>query len=99
MSFFVTWYITILSPTKSGTTWKLRNKEKTKNIVSTNQRNIYMEKILQQKLTVAQLVQKFRTFMEPEHSLPHSQEHATDPYPEPDESNPYHQNLLPECLF
>jgi hypothetical protein len=27
--------------------------------------------------------------MEPEGSLPHSQEHATCPYPEPDRSNPH----------
>jgi hypothetical protein len=29
-------------------------------------------------------------FMEPEGSLPCSQEPSTDPYPEPGQSNPYH---------
>jgi hypothetical protein len=29
-------------------------------------------------------------FMEPEGSLPWLQEHSTGPYPEPDQSNPYH---------
>jgi hypothetical protein len=28
--------------------------------------------------------------MEPENSLPCSQEPSTGPYPEPDQSNPYH---------
>jgi hypothetical protein len=32
-------------------------------------------------------------FMEPEGSLPHSQEPSTGPYPEPDRSNPYHPIL------
>ena len=34
--------------------------------------------------------------MEPESSLPHSQETATCPYPEPARSTPYSHNLLPE---
>jgi hypothetical protein len=33
--------------------------------------------------------------MEPEGSLPCSQEPATDPYPESDESNPHPPNLFP----
>jgi hypothetical protein len=45
--------------------------------------------VLLEKLTVSQLVKKFPTFMEHESSLPYSQEPATGPYPEPDESNPY----------
>jgi hypothetical protein len=32
--------------------------------------------------------------MEPEGSLQCSQEHSTGPYPEPDESNPYHSILF-----
>jgi hypothetical protein len=36
------------------------------------------------KLAVTQLVKKFPPFMEPEGSLPYSQEPATSPYPEPD---------------
>jgi len=36
--------------------------------------------------------------MESEGSLPHSQVHATCPYPEPARSNPYPQILHPETL-
>jgi hypothetical protein len=35
----------------------------------------------------------FQSFMEP------SQEHTTTPYPEPDESSPYHLNLFFKDLF
>jgi hypothetical protein len=51
-------------------------------------------RILLQKLTVAQLVEKFPAFMEPESSLPCSQQPATDPYPEPDESSPQFSTLF-----
>jgi hypothetical protein len=34
--------------------------------------------------------------MEPEGSLPCSQEPATRPYSEPNESNPHHQTLFPK---
>jgi hypothetical protein len=37
--------------------------------------------------------------MEPESSLPCSQEPSTDPYPEPDESNPYHPISLRSILM
>jgi hypothetical protein len=39
-----------------------------------------------EKQTVSQLV-KFPTFMEPEGSLPHSQQPAISPYPEPAQSS------------
>jgi len=44
---------------------------------------------LLEKLTGFQLVKKFPHFMESEGSLPHSQEPATCPYPEPARSSPY----------
>jgi len=34
--------------------------------------------------------------MEPDSSLPHSRKSTTYPYPEPDQSSPYSQTLLPE---
>jgi hypothetical protein len=37
--------------------------------------------------------------MEPEGSSPFSQEPATGPYLEPNESNPHPQTLFPEDLF
>jgi len=46
--------------------------------------------VLLEKLTV------FPHFMEPEVSLPHSQEHATCPYLEPDQSSPCPHIPLPE---
>jgi hypothetical protein len=45
---------------------------------------------LLQKLTVTYLVKKFPHFMEPEGSLPHSQDPPTGPYSKPDESSPHH---------
>jgi len=39
------------------------------------------------ELTVTQLVKKFPPFMEPESSLPYSQQPATGSYPEPDASS------------
>jgi hypothetical protein len=42
-------------------------------------------RVLLEKLTGSQLVNKFPAFMEPESSLLHSQVPATCPYPEPDQ--------------
>jgi hypothetical protein len=47
--------------------------------------------VLYEKLIVTQLVTKSPPFMETESSLPSSQEPATSPHPEPDESNPRKQ--------
>jgi hypothetical protein len=41
------------------------------------------------KLIIAQTVKKFTTFMEPEGSLPCSQQPTNEPYPEPDASSPH----------
>ena len=45
-------------------------------------------RVLPEKLTSTQLVKKLATFMGPEGSLPHSQAHATCPYPEPAQCSP-----------
>ena len=45
--------------------------------------------VLLEKPTGFQLVKKSPHFMEPEGSLPHSQQPVTCPYPEPDRSSPY----------
>jgi hypothetical protein len=45
---------------------------------------------LLEKLPVMQLLKNFQTFMEPKSSLSCSQEPSTGPYPEPDQSSPYH---------
>jgi len=42
-------------------------------------------KILLEKLRVTQLVKKFPTFLEPQGSLPHSQEPTINPYSKPNE--------------
>ena len=55
-------------------------------------------RVLLEKLTGFQLVNKFPAFMEPEGSLPHPQVPATCPYPEPDRSRPYPQTQIPEDL-
>ena len=46
-------------------------------------------RVLSEKLTGPQLVTKSQHFMEPEGSLPHSQQPATCPCPEPDQFSPY----------
>jgi hypothetical protein len=50
--------------------------------------------LLVEKLTLAQVSRNSRPFMEPEGTLPCSQEPATGPYPEPNEPN-----LHPHSLF
>jgi hypothetical protein len=45
--------------------------------------------VLLEKPNNFQLLKKFPTFIEPEVSLPHSQQPATCPYPEPQKSSPY----------
>ena len=45
-------------------------------------------RVLLEKLTVPQLVKKFSAFYETKGSLPSSQQPATCPYPEPDQSSP-----------
>jgi hypothetical protein len=52
--------------------------------------------VLLEKLTSSQLVEKFPTFMEPEGALPHSQQPATCPYPEPAQSSPNPHIPLPD---
>jgi len=44
---------------------------------------------------VAHLVKKFPNFMKPENSLPSSQQSATGPYPETDESRSEHPISFP----
>jgi hypothetical protein len=51
-------------------------------------------RVLLDKMIFAQLAKKFPSFIEPEVSLPYSQEPATGPCPEPDESSP-----RPHTLF
>jgi hypothetical protein len=54
-----------------------------------------MEQSPPEKLTVTQLVKKSPRFMEPEVTLPCSQEHSTGPYPETDDSSSQFPTLFP----
>ena len=56
-------------------------------------------RVLSEKLTGLQLVNKFLHFIEPEVSLPHSQVPAACPYPEPSRPSPYPHIPLPEDPF
>jgi hypothetical protein len=47
------------------------------------------------KLVITQLVMQFPTFMEPEGSLPYSQDPTSGPYSDPNESIPHLPTLLP----
>jgi hypothetical protein len=49
---------------------------------------------LLEKAPVAQLLRNFQHFMETEGSLPCSQEPATSPSPDPNQSSPYHHILF-----
>jgi hypothetical protein len=49
-------------------------------------------RVLLEKVTVPRLVEKFPTFMEPESSLPSSQEATTVPLPEPGQPTPRFPN-------
>ena len=53
-------------------------------------------RVLLEKLTIPQLVNKFPSFMEPEGSLPQTQEPATRPCPESHQSSPSLSIQLPE---
>jgi hypothetical protein len=53
-------------------------------------------RVFLEKLTGLQLVKKFPHFMEPQGSSPHSQAHATCPYPELAPSSPHTHIPLPE---
>jgi hypothetical protein len=59
---------------------------------TTNKQQTPWSKVILEKLIVAQLLKKFSTFLEPDGSLPCSQEPATGSYPEPDESSPQLSN-------
>jgi hypothetical protein len=48
---------------------------------------------LLEKLPMVQPLKNFPAFIEPEGSLPYSQEPSTGPYPEPDRSDLYHPIL------
>jgi hypothetical protein len=48
---------------------------------------------LLEKLAIVQPLKMSQRFMEPEGSLPPSQEPSAGPYPEPDRSNPHHPIL------
>jgi hypothetical protein len=61
--------------------------------------NSVKQRIILEKITVAYLVKKFPLFVEYVGSLPCSQEPATGPYPEPDESSPHLHALFLEDLF
>jgi hypothetical protein len=52
-----------------------------------------------EKLIVTQQVKHFQPFMEPEFSLPYSQQLATCPSPEPEESSPNRHILCPYDPF
>jgi hypothetical protein len=63
-------------------------------VISKLTNEIHEVKSFFEKLAVVQLVKKRTPFMQPEGSLPCSQDPATDPYPMPLESSPHSHNLF-----
>jgi hypothetical protein len=62
---------------------------------SVNPVTVYSHSYTRQNIRHWRLALSSQRLMEPEGSLPRSQEPSTSPYPEPDRSIPYHPILSP----